>query len=75
MPKGGNGNGGNGNGAGAKPPKITDQAFGTTENPIDGYSIGLIEADTQPAKSSWLILAGNDDGAFAICRVEPHHHF
>ncbi len=70
MPKGGNGNG-----AGAKPPKITDQTFGTTENPINGYSIGVIEADVSPNRSSWSILAGNDDGAFAICRVEPHHHF
>ena len=63
MPKGGNGNGGNGTGAGAKPPKIANQTFGTTENPIDGHSIGFIEADVNPNKSSWSI---EENEAFAI---------
>ena len=57
MPKGGSGKG--------KLPKIADQTFGTTEVPDNG-SIGFLEANVKPAKSSWLILEGNDDGAFAI---------
>ncbi len=57
MPKGGNGKG--------KLPKIVDQTFGTFENPDDG-PIGFIEANVNPDKSSWSILSGNGDDAFAI---------
>ena len=60
MPRGGGG------GKGPKPPKITDQAFATAENPIDGSTIGFVEADVKPDRSLWSILAGNDDGAYAI---------
>ncbi len=63
MPRGGNGDGG---GKGPKPPKITDQAFATAENPTDGSTIGFVEADVKPDRSLWSILAGNDDGAYAI---------
>ncbi len=67
MPKGGNNNGGNGNGGkGPKPPKITDQTFSTPETPADGTSLGTVVADVKPSKSTWSILSGNDDAAFAI---------
>jgi len=59
------GNGG-GRGKGPKPPKITDQAFATAENPTDGSTIGFVEADVRPDRSLWSILSGNDDGAYAI---------
>ena len=49
MPKGGNGGGG---GKGPKPPKIIDQAFATDENPTDGYTIGFVEADVKPNKTT-----------------------
>jgi hypothetical protein len=60
MPRGGGG------GKGPKPPKITDQAFATSENPTDGYTIGFVEADVKPDRSLWSILSGNDGGAYAI---------
>ena len=58
--------GGNGGGKGPKPPKITDQAFATSESPTDGYTIGFVEAGVRPDRSLWSILSGNDDGAYAI---------
>ncbi len=63
MPRGGNGGGG---GKGPRPPKITDQAFATAENPTNGHTIGFVEADVTPDRSLWSILSGNDDGAYAI---------
>jgi hypothetical protein len=58
MPRGGGG------GKDPKPPKITDQAFATAENPADGFTIGFVEADVRPNRSLWSILSGNDDGAY-----------
>ena len=59
MPKGGNGKG-------PKGQKITDQTFSSLENPADDAYLGTVLADVNPSKSTWSILSGNNDGAFAI---------
>jgi hypothetical protein len=47
-------------------PVITDQTFGTLENPADGTYIGTVVSNVPPRKTTWSIISGNDDGAFVI---------